>query len=321
MRFLTYDELPPSMEQDRALLHLAAFGGVYPRRTIELWRRRAKTFAEYVGLFAVEGETLLAQTFVHRIPYAFDEGTEVISGLGAVATRPDRGRRGVARSLLAEIHQREREAGVRYSALWTNRSWGAHHLYEKLGYRDVYSSPWVVHGGRAIRGAAPRPRELRPARLTDLASIDRLHDRAAIGRLGFCQRPTGFSRTATLSGWLDPGKDLLVAGANRDLVGYAHLDRTAQRLVCGELVASLTPVRRALVAEVARTARGLPVAFQHTVVTDHPDLFPASEYSTAPQSWYVLMANALGREWRATAAIRRFATDDPKFLCLAGDRF
>ncbi|MFZ1022518.1 MAG: GNAT family N-acetyltransferase [Thermoplasmata archaeon] len=321
MRFLTYDELSSSMETDRTLLHLAAFGGVFPRRAIELWRRRAKTAADYVGLFAAEGDALLGQVFVLRIPYVFREQTDVITGIGAVATRPDQGRSGIARSLLIEVHRREREAGIRFSALWTNRTWGAHALYEKLGYRDVYSSPWVVHAGETSRGSAPRSRELRRARPADLAGIDRLHDRVATGRLGFCRRPAGFSRTAVLSGWIDPAKNLIVAGANRELLGYAHLDRSPQRVVCGELVASSTAVQRSLVGEVQRTARGLPFAFQHTVVTDAPELFHDSGYSKAPRSWYGLMGNALGREWAPQDAIRQFATDDRRFLCLAGDRF
>jgi GNAT superfamily N-acetyltransferase len=321
MKFLTYDELSSSMESGRTLLHLAAFGGVFPRRTIELWRRRAKTLADYVGLYAVEGDDLLGQVLVLRIPYVFRDETGVISGIAGVATRPDQGRAGIARSLLTEVHRRERAAGIRYSALWTNRSWGAHALYEELGYRDVYSSPWVVHGGKTIRGPVPRRRGVRPARPADLATVDRLHDQAAVGRLGFCRRPPGFSHVAALSGWIDPAKNLIVAEANRKLLGYAQVDRNSQRVVCGELVAPSSVVQRTLVEEVRRTASGLPFAFQHTIVTDAPELFRDLGYSIVPRSWYVLMGNALGREWSPQEAIRQFATDDRRFLCLAGDRF
>jgi GNAT superfamily N-acetyltransferase len=321
MKFLTYDELSSSMESGRTLLHLAAFGGVFPRRSIELWRHRAKTLADYVGLYAVEGDALLGQVLVLRVPYVFRDEPGVISGIAGVATRPDQGRAGIARALLSEVHRREREAGIRFSALWTNRSWGAHALYEKLGYRDVYSSPWVVHAGTTRRGSMTRRRGLREARSSDLAAIDRLHDRVAIGRLGFCRRPSGFSRTAALSGWIDPAKNLIVAEADHALLGYANIDRSSQRAVCGELVAPSTAAQRTLVEEVRRTARGLPFAFQHTIVTDAPELFQDSGYSMVPRSWYVLMGNALGREWTSQEAIRQFATDDRRFLCLAGDRF
>lgn len=321
MRLLTFDELTPSMEVDRTLLQLAAFGGTFPRRAVTLWRNRSKMLADYVGLFALEQGRVVGQVFVLRVPYTFREGAETLSGLAGVATRPDRGRTGIGRALLAEVHRREHEAGIRFVTLWTNRSWGAHGLYEKLGYRDVYSSPWAVHGGVAPRRSARRRRGIRPARLSDLASIERLHAAEAEGRLGFCRGPTGYLRTAALAGEIDPRKDLMVAYDDGRLVGYAHVERNAYRAVCGELVATSLAMRRALVAEVQYTAKGAPFGFQHTLVTDTPQLFREPGYSTSTQAWWGFMGNALGRSWGSREAVRRFATDDPRFLCLAGDRF
>ncbi len=192
MRFLTYDELSPSTETDRMLIQLASFASVFPRRSIDLWRRRTKRFADYVGVFAEERGRLLGQTFVLRIPYTFRGGTEVVSGIAGVGTRPDRGRAGVARAILTEVHRREKEAGIRFSTLWTNRSWGAHDLYAKLGYQDVYSSPWVVHGpSRAV----PRKfKTVRPARRGELAELERFHAARLRAALGFFGNQTDTSR-------------------------------------------------------------------------------------------------------------------------------
>ncbi len=113
MRFRTYDELTPSMEVDRSLLHLAAFNGVFARRSVDIWRRRAKAFAEYVGLFAEERGRLVGQMFVLRIALTLPSGRETVTGIAGVGTRPDRGGTGVARRLLTEAHHREKEAGIR----------------------------------------------------------------------------------------------------------------------------------------------------------------------------------------------------------------
>ncbi len=191
MRFLTYDELTPSMEVDRTLIHLASFGGAWSRRSIEIWRRRSRMLADYVGVFAVERGRLLGQTFVLRIPYTFSEGVETVTGIAAVGTRPDRGRAGVARAILTEIHRREKEAGVRFSTLWTNRSWGAHRLYEALGYRDVYSSPWAVHA--PSQRSLKRREGIHMARATDLTEIEQLHRRITEGRTGFLRSEPGTS--------------------------------------------------------------------------------------------------------------------------------
>jgi GNAT superfamily N-acetyltransferase len=321
MQILTYDDLTPSMERDRTLIHLSSFGGVSPAREIDLWRRRAHAFADYVGLFAVEGGEVLGQLFVLRIPYVFSDGPGEISGIAGVGTRPDRGRQGIARMLFTEALQRERKAGFRYSLLWTNRSWVAHGFYEFLGYRDVYSSPWAVHAPSARRRRSVRSAAIRPARNADLSEIDLLHDRFGAQRLGFCRRVKGYFPSAFLSGWIDPAQNLLVARSDRGLVGYAHLDRTPRRIVCGELVGYSLAVRRKLVAEVARRSVGMPFAFQHSVVTDSPALFQNSGYSTVAQTWNVLMAAAIGREWSTSEAVDQFGTKDTRFLCFSADRF
>jgi GNAT superfamily N-acetyltransferase len=319
VQFRTLDELTPSMEIERNLLHLAAFGGVFPRSSIELYRRRSDGFADYVGLFAVERGRLVGQMFVLRIPFTFAEGTERVTGIAAVGTRPDRGRAGVARRLLTEVHRREREAGIRYTTLWTNRSWGAHRLYEKLGYRDVYSSPWAVHGPSTRR--LGRSRGVRPARRSDVLSVERLHTTQARGRLGFVERPREVLRIGLAAHDFELGPDLIVCRSGRKLQGYAHLEATRNRVLCGELVAVSPAARRSLVREVERRAGKRPFAFQHTVVTDAAALFRGRGYAFVPQGWYVFMAGSLARTWSSREAIARLGTRDPRFLCLAWDRF
>ena len=321
MRILTFDELTPAMDLDRALIQLSAFDGVFTARAIDLLRRRTKVLADYAGVFAVEGRRVLGQVFVHRLPYAFREGPTVISGIAGVATRPDKGRSGVARTLLSEVHRLERENGREYAALWTNRSWGAHGLYEELGYRDVYSPPSVVHLPRSPRGRGSRTPGIGPGKSSDLDGIDRLHDRIGETRLGFYRRPKGFSRLEVRLGSLDPGKNLLVARRSHEVVGYAHFDRNPWRLVCGELVTESPAVRRALVREVGRAATGRHIVLHQTTVSDAREIFEGRGYASVPVGWYGIMGAKLGRAWATDEAIHQFATDDPRFLCLDGDRF
>ena len=256
-----------------------------------------------------------------RLPYTFVDGTESVGAIASVGTRPDRARSGVARQILAEIHRRERESGIRYATLWTNRSWGAHRLYEKLGYRDVYSFPWAVRAPRP--GPRPsRPRGgSRPARPRDLPELERSHDRSAEGRLGFCGRPLRFLQVGAATREFDPARELIVAREKGRVVGYALAQSNSVRALCGELVAETPRARSSLVTEIERRAEGLPVAFQHTPVSDHPEFFRRRGYVTLGTGWYVLMAAELGREWTHRAAVARFASNDPRFLCLAGDRF
>lgn len=317
MRIVTFDELTPDMERSRQLVNLAALGSIFARaRIADLRRRRA--LADYVGVFAVEGNEVLGHVFVELIPYEFADGPDTISGIATVGTRPDVGRSGIARKLIQEAHRREREEGRRFAALWTNRSWGAHNLYEKLGYQDVYSSPWALHTPPVRRPKAPN---IRPARRSDLGTMERLHDCLAAGRIGYCRRPRGSLSSAVRFRYIDPSTDLLVRRHDGDLGGYAVLERTTRRVLCGELVADSPAVKKELVVGVAREANGLPYAFQHTLVSDSPDLFRPPRFVFGRMSWYGMMAADLGRGWTREAALEQFGTQDPRFLCLAGDRF
>ncbi len=320
VRIRTFDELTDRMEADRALLHLAAFGSVASRRNVEILRRKARRYSEYVGVFAAEGERLVGQVLVERIPYAFPDGPGTVAGIAAVATRPDRGRSGVARRLLEEAVRREKEAGIEYALLWTNRSWGAHRLYERLGFRDVYSSPWVVGGVPPPRGRVPAL-SIRAGGPADLERIEELHDALTRGRLGFVRRTPGTGRALLRVGVLDPAHQLLVARRGGAVCGYAHFDRGRQRVVCGELLGRTRAVRRELVLAVEGRAGHLTTAFQHTFVTDEPGLFRGVGAAQVPVGWYAMMGLSIGREWPVAEAVRRFATRDPRFVCLAGDRF
>lgn len=320
MRILTFDELTPSLELERALVHLSAFGGVFSRAKVELIRSRLDAFSDYVGLFAVDRGHLIGHVFILRIPYRFPAGPGVLSGIAGVGTHPDHGRAGVARTLLREAHRREREAGLDRIALWTNRSWGAHNLYEELGYRDVYSSPWVVHAPRAKR-RRPRPAGVRAGRRGDLDEIDRLHGRLSADRPGYYRRPNGFSRTEMLLGELDPAEHLLIVTDGGRPTGYARVDPNPRRLICGELVAENGASRRRLIEGIAWAAGDRPYAFQHTWVSDPPTLFNRPGYATSQRGWYRMMGCDLTRTWSEAEACRAFGTLRKDFLCLSGDRF
>ena len=318
MRILSFDELSEAQDRSRALVNMAAFGNVYDRERVETYRRRLGCFSEYVGVFAVERDEVLGQVFVLRLPYEFPDGSGQISAIATVGTRPDVGRTGIAETLLREAHRREREAGLGYAALWTNRSWGAHHLYEKVGYRDVYSPPWVVRFPPVRRPPEP---PVRFATSADLGRIERLHRRLARERLGHRERPTGWLRLDVQLGYIDPSTDVLVRYEGGELVGYAHLDRTGRRIICGELLATSAKVKRELIAGVGWVAHPLPWAFQHTLVTDDPSMLRGRASVNGRVGWYVMMGCHLSRAWTLREAEERFGTRDSRFICLAGDRF
>ena len=320
MKLVTYDELPESSDSGRAVVQMAAFGGFPPRRTIEAWRRRSSRIADYVGVFAVDRGEVVGQAFVERFPYTFPHATETIAGIAGVATRLDRARTGLARKILVEIHRREREAGIAYATLWTNRSWGAHRLYDDLGYRDIYVPPMAVRVGPPARQPRARSR-VRPGRPDDAEAMDELHDRFGAARWGFAHREHGINRLVVRTRELRPKEQVLVAVADGRPVGYATVDSTPFRTHCGELVASSERVRDRLVSAVeARAGTGV-VAFRDGVVDTMGARFLRRGYAVATAGWVVLMGMPFSGPRNRAAVLREFGADSAKFLCFSGDRF
>jgi GNAT superfamily N-acetyltransferase len=321
MRILTYDELPTKWEASRLVLSLSAFSGnAFPRALIDRLRPRAAWWPDYLAVYAVEGADVLGQVIVLRLRYQFPHGTETVSGLASITTRQDRSRGGIARALIDEVERRERDAGIRYSTLWTNPSWYAHSLYERLGYRDLYQYPWAVRAVGSYRRPRSRGGLVRPGRSTDLDEIDRFHDGLRQNRWGFGARGDGYLRFFASQG-LDPGKELLVARRAGQLVGYARYDLNLRRMICGELLGASLGVRLQLIGEIERRARGLPVAFQHSVIPDTPSAFRGARYTRADRGWWVLMGRPLDEEITETESREAFGVGDPRFACYSGDRF
>ncbi len=319
VRIRAYDELPPGVETQRALLQMSAFSEAsFDPPMVRRYRARG-LFSPYVGLFALERDQLLAQAFALRIPFTFRHGTEPVAGVSAVTTRPDVAREGIGRTLMQSMLRRERRAGTGYSLLWTNRSWGAHRLYESLGYRDIYHPRSAARSG-PFRRALPNGWAARAARRADLRELEAFHRRHARSRLGFVQRFRGCFQIETELGFLELETILVLRHRSR-LAGYALLSPSPTRLLCGEFEAADDDARDMLLTSIEVKAGRKLVVVRRTPVTDHGAELRDRGYTLFGGDWFVLMGLALNRPLSTASAVEEFATRDPRFLCQAFDGF
>jgi hypothetical protein len=116
-------------------------------------------------------------------------------------------------------------------------------------------------------------------------------------------------------------KDTLVTIGRGRPSGYAVFQSDHERISCGELVAHSASSRGVLVAALeARTRSGL-ITLRDGVVDDLGSELRRRGYVTASAGWFGLMGTELGRERSRAELVREFGTHDPRFRCLAGDRF
>ena len=139
VQILTLEELRPEHEAGVAGLRYIAHSDLYGTEVLRRWRDWGFPLADYLALYAVEGDDVLATVEVHRPRFVLPRGVETVAGLAYVATRPRSARQGLAQRLISEVFEREKSAGLRWVLLWTGKHNVAHGLYEKLGFSDVWA--------------------------------------------------------------------------------------------------------------------------------------------------------------------------------------
>ena len=321
MEIVDLPHLPPTLRLQLAALPI--LDGEPPQDLAFLRRAHAfgLGFTPYHALYAIEGGTIHSRIDVVRFPFTTFEGPETVTGIAEVGTRPDSLRRGFAERLLRDVHRREVRRGVRWALLWTRRSWGAHRLYERLGYRDVYSPPSALRPGRPT-SMRPLPRGYRwaLARRADVTTLERLFRRSTRGRLGFTHPLRGALRARIAFGWraLENHHILYYRG---EPVGYAHLVPAPWHTAVNEVVL-VSPVHRtAMLVALERSARGRLLWLTGTsFVTDAATLLARRGFAIYSMGHLTLMAKSLVETNGDGNGLGRVC-HDARFTCQRRDSF
>jgi GNAT superfamily N-acetyltransferase len=319
MRIIEHDEIPSELEADLQLLRLSV--GWTPRdlRRTELARRAGYPSADYFGLYAVEGNRILSTVRVVRVPYTFPDGhTETISGVLSVITSQDFRGQGLARRLLEEVHEREREAGSRFSVLWSE-SITAHRLYESMGYEEVYT-PDIATKRPSPRGALRGRYELETVTDGDLATIERLHAAATRDRIGFTPRPRGLLGSFLAYGLFRSDSLRLVLRDGRP-VGYLELLETPSWASVSEVVMTEDSGTAGALSVLERLCSGRWLSFWNTFVRGSRTLLERRRYSFTNLGDHSLMSLSLEKGSGPQDQRSALGTDDPRFACQLFDRF
>jgi GNAT superfamily N-acetyltransferase len=285
-------------------------------------QRRGFPRPPYQSLYAVESGELLSQVDVICLTLTTTEGRFSVPGIANVATRPMAQRRGCAGALLAEVHRREAARGARWSFLWTHRSWGAHRLYERLGYVDLYSPPASLKRVPASASRKlPKGYRWRVVQRAAAPRLDRILQRATGGRIGFVPRFSGSFRARFAMGWKNPENlRILLHGSSE--VGYAYLSYSDPwSLSANEVVVLGAEHHAPMVRALEATARGRWLALETTTfVSDAAPVLRSRGFSTYPSTHRTLMGKPLeGGDRRP--ALWKTTFHDPLFSNHHGDMF
>ena len=134
MKIVEYNDVDPL--QVLCLNQLALDFNLSPEMAARIRQTDPRPFP-CLAVYAVEGDMVMGQVGVFRLPMISSAGREDVGGIWAVSTHPHFAGRGVASLLLDEAHTRMRAAGLRFSTLGTNRYRVAYKLYQRHGYEET----------------------------------------------------------------------------------------------------------------------------------------------------------------------------------------
>jgi GNAT superfamily N-acetyltransferase len=319
MRILNHDELSSDLEVDVQLLRLSVSWPPRDFHRMEQARKAGFPAPDYVGLYAVEDNRVVSTVRVVRLPFTFpDLRTETVSVIQSVITRRDCRGRGLARELINRVNTREREAGSKFSLLWTEHSLQAHQLYEHMGYRDVYTVD-LAQRAPSRRAAASPNYAFRRVKDDDVAKVEQLHKTATQGRIGFTPRNRGFLNSILKLG-LDESHPLHLILKEGVPVGYLALEEAPSWVKVTEVVMEGGPTNTtSLIADLERISVRRWLSIWNTFVRDSMPVLKSHRYVHGTGD-RVLMSLPLESSLLLDQESLLGVTD-PRFTCQALDYF
>lgn len=218
MEIVEYDNVDPIKVM--YITRLAQDFAITPEMAVRIRLTEPRAFP-CLAIYAVDGETILGQVGLFRLPMVSTKGREDVGGIWGVSTHPQYAAREIISVLLNEAHTRMREAGLRFSTMGIDRSRATYKHYLNQGYQET--NVWATALARwEIAHQPTRLSATHPgAHGHDL--VENIFNDVAKGYVGFAWRYTPFAHLRSID-----LEDIWVIRVNNHPVGYAfaHVDET-----------------------------------------------------------------------------------------------
>jgi GNAT superfamily N-acetyltransferase len=304
MKILVYDDVDPLGVLQLNLLALDF--ALTPEHVAHIRRTDPRPFP-FFAIYAVEGERVIGQVGVFRLPMLSAQGRQDVGGVWAVSTHPGYAGQGVASALLDEAHRRMCDAGLLFSTLGTSRFRTAYRLYIQHGYEDA----GVLASAMARWETAHQPTRLsaRPAGPQGFDLVERMFADIAGGYLGFAWRHTPFQ---PLRDKVSP-QDLWLLYQDGSSVGYAiaHLEKDILDISTVLLDAGIDLAEA--VSALASRLKSRYVQVNAVRPAEIASLHSAG-YQVAQPSWSAFMLKPLAPGASVQEARRLFGIGTDRFL-------
>jgi GNAT superfamily N-acetyltransferase len=304
MKIVEYSKADPL--QVLYLTLLAQDDPLTPERAAHIRHTDPRPFP-WLGLCAVEDETVIGYAGLFRLPLVTPAGREDVGGVGAVSIHPQYAGRGAASRLLDEAHARMRSAGLRYSTAATARYQGIYRLFRQHGYEDM--NAWGTALARWETAHQPTRLRAEPAGSRGYELTEQVFATVAGSYLGFAWRQPPFAPLR------DKAKleEIYILWENSQPVGYAlaYVDQSILNVSSMLLKQEVNPAEAvAAIASRVRTAH-IQVKVSRPVEINS---LRQSGYRVAHPDWSAFMIKPLLPGGTANDARSLFGIGTDQFL-------
>lgn len=303
MRIVEYDDIDP--HRVMYLNQLALDFTLTPEKVAHLRQSDPRPFP-CLAIYAVEGDTIMGQVGIFRLPMISIEGREDVGGIWAVSTHPQYSKRGVASTLIAEAHVRMRKAGLRFSTLSTGRYRVAYKLYRQIGYEET--NVWATAYARWETAHQPTRLRAQPLGVDGFDFVEQVFIDIAKDYLGFAWRYTPFEGLRNLN-----PSDIWILRENNNVVGYALAQTDNILLTISNIALRLGINITEAISAVAAELKSSYVKVKVSRPVEMKSLGRAG-YDVAHPNWGSFMIKSLIPELSIEDAMHHFGIGTDRFL-------
>jgi hypothetical protein len=198
----------------------------------------------------------------------------------------------------------------------------AHHLYESLGYVDIYTPELaMVKCNRKLKTPSKRY-SLVKARNKDAKTIERMHSNATKNRLGFAPRVPGVLDVLFKLGWFRPELFRLILQDDKIIGYYLEFQKSRGWTGSSEIVVAADDKDEdeQVIPLLEREAGNGWLILGNTFVRDNCDALKSRGYRIASFAYTTLMALPLDGT-RPSNVAGLLGAENPRFVCHRLDGF
>jgi GNAT superfamily N-acetyltransferase len=303
MKIVEYDDV----DQNEVLyLNLLALDfALTPEKVAHIRQADPRPFP-CLAIYAVDGNNLMGQVGIFRLPMISIEGREDVGGIWAVSTHPQYSGQGVATTLINEAHARMKNAGLRFSTLGTDRFRLSHKLYHQIGYEET--NVWATAFARWETAHQPTRLKAQPLGLGGYDLVEQVFTDIAQDYLGYAWRYSPFERLRRIN-----PSDIWILRENNTIVGYALTQSDNALLTISNiglrLGVDITEAVSAVVAELKSTTIQVKISRPVEIAS-----LKRAGYSVAYPSWGSFMIKPLLPGLSIDDARQHFGIGTDRFL-------